>query len=296
MAPLLTQILTKVKSFPNPATIFDFPFMAIVAASLALRCDRLSSSLEGLRSAVTTQIESTGKILRQHARIYKNHTEMLTRIESVRTWASNCCDAISFGQMMCWLKVQHVLCMRLHIHDSSVLQLFGYMCERVRLSGEPLPTALDNLFNDRRINRLLFLDKRPCTLDECERGIKRWSDPAGMLENLKLTQHIFRARCKPTLTERIFEGQGRVTHDMTKELKDESLENRLDWELALPDLFRLEGTVITAVGIVNERQTADSVSTAEAWSQLRHKLLYQPEMQRKLIAEVMKQYNSETGW
>ena len=150
-APLLTQMLTRVKDPSGDKTIFDVPFVAVVAASLVCRVQGLSLSIEDLRSSVKTQILSTEPLLLRHVTIYKDvgtSQEILLHMEYVKEWASLCRDAVSFGQMMSWLKVQHIICIRYFTHDSSILQLFAYMCERIRLNGEPLPTALEVLLND----------------------------------------------------------------------------------------------------------------------------------------------------
>ena len=292
-APLLTQMLTQVKNFFTSMTVFDVPFVAAVAASLACRCYGVSLSTEQLRSSVQTQILSTEIILQKHAKIYKDHgliQEILLRIENVKKWATKCQDAISFGQMMSWLKIQYVLCVRLFIHDSSILQLFAYICERIRLNGKPLPAALEVLFDDQRVSGFLFLNERPKSLEECKRGVERWSDPKGMLDNLKLTQHIFSKRCKPTVAQQIFERGGGVTHAMVKQLNNKPLEDYLNWELEPPDPIRFEAILIRAAGNIIGKDLTKSKFLSETWSFLRNKVLYQPEVEEQLLWQFMKEY------
>jgi hypothetical protein len=288
-APLLTAMLTKIKDLSGSKTICDIPFVAVVAASLAHRCRGLNISIEKLRSSVQTQILSTETILQHRAKICKDDNtipEMLSRIKTVKKWATNCHDVVSFGHMMSWLKVQHVLCIRLFIHDSSLLQLFAYMCEGKRLRGEPLPTALEVLFDDQRISGFLFFDGRPKTLEDCNWGVQRWSDPNGMLKNLKLTQHIFSKRCKPTVAQRIFEGH-RMTHKMVKQLNGQSLEDCLNCELNPPDPFRLEAILISAVCSVSKKD----LTKEKAWFHLRTKVFQRPILETKLLSGFMEKYD-----
>ncbi|KAI1685649.1 hypothetical protein KJE20_03614 [Pyrenophora tritici-repentis] len=250
-APLLTQMLVKVKELHHSMIISEVPFIAAVAASLAARCSNLGLSTENLCSPVHMQIISTDVILARHAETYKDTTntihDILRDMKSIKTWAATCHDAISFGQIMSWLRIRHVLCVRLFVHDSSLLQLFAYICERTRINGKPLHPVLEGLFNDRRITGFLFLDGRPKNLGDCVRGIERWSDPKGMLDNLELTQDIFGARYKPTVAQQIFEGRGGATHAIIEQLNGRSLEEYLDWELEPPDPMRLEAILISTI-------------------------------------------------
>ena len=278
-------MLSRIKEPSGPKTISNVPFVAVVAASLAHRCRELNPSIKELRSSVMTQILSTDTILQHHAQIYEGNKflhDILSRMETVKERATTCQDAVSFGQMMSWLRVERVLCIRLYIFDSSLLQLFAFICEGMRLKGTTLPPALEDIFSDQRISDFLFLDGRPKTLDDCERGVEMWADPRGMLGRLKVTQHIFSKRCKPTVAQQILEGQGR----MTGHLNGKPLEERLNWELNPPDPVRLEGILISAVcGVANKK-----LDTAGTWSYLRTKVFVQPTLQKKLLSKFLVEY------
>ncbi|KAH8695859.1 hypothetical protein GQ44DRAFT_694804 [Phaeosphaeriaceae sp. PMI808] len=294
-APLLTQMLLEVKELPQVTTVFNVPFAAIVAASLATRVDRQKLSTQELHKCVMMQIASTETILQKHMNIYKGNAiiqEISSLMKDAQKWATKCHDAISFGQIMTCVKIQHVLSIRLFIYDSSILQLFAYICERVRLSRGPLPKSLEVLFGDRRITGFLFLDNRPEKLEDCRRGVEKWSDPEAMLSNLKLTQHIFSKRCIPTLAQQIFDGKGRVTHNMVEQFKKthEQLEDCLNWELELPDLIRLEAIVASATSIITKKGLTTSQSTPVSWFQLRHEVLYSSKLEEKLLSEVIKEW------
>jgi hypothetical protein len=310
-APLLTQMLAEFKlessAGAGSRTVFNVPFIAVVAASLARRCAQSSLFIEELRSSVETQIILTEAALRKrismekqiistetswrkHAKKHKDDGKILDLLMCIKKWATECRDAVSFGQIMSLLKVQYVRCMRLFIHDSSILQLFGYICERIRLNGESLPLTLEALLDDQRVSRFLFLDGRPKTLAECERGIERWSDPAGMLKNIQLTQDIFHSRSEPTLTQRILDEKGRVTHDMVRQLNGKPLEDYLSWEFAFPDPIRLEATVISAVSTVAGKIFTGSRSSEQAYLYLRNTVLYNRDLEEQLLSNFMKQY------
>lgn len=269
--------------------------MVIVATSLARRCEErckeVGLTMDELRIFVKTQILSTEAFLRKHAEIYKtgnNFQPVLSLMESFKKWADMCEDAVSFGQIMSWVKTQHVLCVRLFIHDSSILQLFAYICEHIRIKGKPLPSNLEAMFNDQRVSPFLYLDGRPKTLGDCQRGIERWSDPEGMLSNLKITQHIFEKRNIPTLTSDLIENKGRVTHKMARRLNNRSLSDYLDWELEPPNPTSLETTVFKAVTGIMEKHTKNtkSKSTYDIWHYLRYHILYKPEREKLLLSEV----------
>jgi hypothetical protein len=286
-------MLTKVKELSGHTTIFDIPFVAAVAASIACRCRGLSLSIEELRPSVKTQIVSTETILQHHSKIYEDHAMMMelsSDIQNLKEWAILCRDVVSLGQMMSWLKIQRVLCVRLFIHDSSLLQLFAYICERTRLNGEPLHTALEELFNDQRTSGFFFLDGRPKNLGDCEKGVKRWSDPKGMLDNLELTKHIFSKRCKPTVAQQIFEGEGRMKNTMVKQLNGKLLEHYLNWELDPPDPIRLEAILISAASSIIGKDSTKSKSNGEVWFLLRKKVLFRPEMEKQLLSKFLDEY------
>jgi hypothetical protein len=296
-APLLTHMLTKMNDFSAHATVSDVPLVAAVAASLACRCQGLSLSIKELRSSVKTQILSTETMLRHHRNVYKDSShisEILSHMEYVKEWATLCRDAVSFGQMMSWLKVQRVLCIRLFIHDSCILQLFAYICERIRLNGECLPTALEVLLNDQRTSGFLFLDGRPKRLEDCKTGIERWSDPGKMLDNISLTQHIFSKRSKPTVAQQIIDGGGRMTKAMIYQLNSKPLEDYLSWELDPPDPIRLEAILLSAACSIAEKSSIKSKPKFKCdgavWFFVRTKVLYRPEMEKLLLSRFMDKY------
>jgi hypothetical protein len=283
---------------PRTTTVFNVPFVAAVAATLAHRCCETSPCIEEIRSSVKKQISSSTIILQKHEKTYRDQPliqEISTRMEIIKDWAPKCNDVVSFGHMMSWIKVQHVLCVRLYIYDSTILQLFAYTCERIRINGNKLPPTLDEPFNDQRVSPFLFINGRPTTLVECKTGVERWSDPAGMLENLKLTQHIFKARYKPTLTQSIIESKGYVTRDMVERLGNRPLEDTLNWELECPDLDHLEGAVISAARIVVEGNSANAGSHAEVWRHLRFHVLYNLKEEMKFFSRFKKAYTYSAG-
>jgi hypothetical protein len=102
------------------------------------------------------------------------------------------------------------------IFDSAILQLVAYIGERERLHGKHLPVNLEALFEDDRFCPLLFRGGRQNNLEDCETGIKMWSDPQWILEDLPLTQHMIGAKCKSTIAEGIILTKGSVTQNMVK--------------------------------------------------------------------------------
>ena len=109
-----------------------------------------------------------------------------------------------------------------------------------------------------------------------------WADPRGMLGRLKVTQHIFSKRCKPTVAQQILEGQGR----MTGHLNGKPLEERLNWELNPPDPVRLERILISAVRGVAKKK----LDAAGSWSYLRRTVFVHPTLQKKLLSKFLVEY------
>jgi hypothetical protein len=250
-------------------------FTASIAASFSQKCDNvtLSVDLEGLRTSVRTRITTTKEMYEEQVKIYPDHEglrEKLSLIEKMEGWATKCEDVVSFGGMMSWVEIHLVVVIRLFIFDSAVLQLFAYVCECVRLGGEALPDTLEALLSDERVSPLLFLYERPKNLRECEEGVEKWSDPDAMLKNLGRTQRRFRARCKPIIAEHIFVKKGRVTQEMVKRLKKQSLEQYLDSELSLFDPVHLQNTVISVAKTLTMEW---AISISDAWVYLRYIVL-----------------------
>jgi hypothetical protein len=126
----------------------------------------------------------------EQIKIYPDHEglkETVSLIEKMEEWATKCKDVVSFSEIMSWLKIRLDVVTRHFIFESAVLQLFAYVCERVRLGGEALPDTLEALLSDERASPLLFLDERPKKLRDCEEGIEKWSNPNTMLKNLSST-------------------------------------------------------------------------------------------------------------
>ncbi|PVH91147.1 hypothetical protein DM02DRAFT_664303 [Periconia macrospinosa] len=169
-APLVSRMLIEGMECALANTLLNTPLVSALAASVATRCLELGFPLDELRASVRKQIASTKTVLRRLPGAYENASiirNVWLRMETVEVWAAACQDAVSFGQMTSWLQIQHILATRLFVYENSLLQLFAYPCERVRLNGTPLPSVLDELFNDRRLSPFLFLDSRPKTLDDC---------------------------------------------------------------------------------------------------------------------------------
>jgi hypothetical protein len=270
-------------------------FTTSIAASFSQKCDdvTLIVDLEGLRTSVRTRITTTKDMYEEQVKIYPNHEglkETLLLIEKMEEWATKCKDVVSFGEMMSWIEIHLVIVIRLFIFDSAVLQLFAYVCERVRLGGEALPDTLDALLSDERIGPLLFLDERPKNLRDCEEGIEKWSDPDAMLKNLGRTQRRFRARCKPIIAEQIFDKKGRVTQEMVKRLKKQSFEQYLDSELNLFDPVHLQNTVISVV----KSLTMDwAISITDVWVYLRYIVLNNSGRETELLEEFKNQWKPD---
>lgn len=148
---------------------------------------------------------------------------------------------------------------------------------------------MEDLFNDQRTSAFFFLNGRPKNLGDCEYGIKRWSDPQGMLDDLKLTQRIFNKRNKPTVAQQIFEGGGRMNKTMVEQLNGKLLEHHLDWELDSPDPLRLEAILISAASSITGNDLTIS-NSSEIWFFVRYKVLFQPKMEKLLLSEFMNEY------
>lgn len=267
-------------------SLSEVPFITVIAASFLDRSRKVGLNLVDLRTSVRTRIFATETLLQKLASFSSGFDESLSLIQDFKAWAELCCDAVSFGHMMSYLEVQLVLGIRLWFHESAALQLFAYMCECVRLRGRSLPAALERLFDDPRVSPFLWLDGRPKTVRECDRGIKCWSDPgvlwkgAGALTPYAVS-HIYKARNKPTLTQQILESKGRVTHQMVRQLKKRTLEEYLEWELGLPDPLHLEASLASAASSLAKGDLTSSVG--EYWSYLRFTVLSNPKLEEQLL-------------
>lgn len=293
-APLLIHMLLKanyaLRQYEDlQDTVFNFPFVAVVASSLANRYNKLSPPIEAFRESVKTELDSLGEILRQHTGLFDtselNH--ILSKIECLKNWTGACSDALSFGQLTSWIKVQLVHCNQIFTHESTLLQLFTYICERVRLKGQPLPHVLEQIFDDLRVSPFLFVNGRPKTLKDCAEAVQKWVDPQGISRNPKVTKRIFEHRSKQTLTEMIWNQKGRVTQKVTERLNGKSLENYLDWELKPPDMIGLEITLINAARRVLE--ISNTTCTADIFNRLRFKIFEDSELEKKLVEAFVKE-------
>ncbi|KAI9785805.1 MAG: hypothetical protein M1816_008253 [Peltula sp. TS41687] len=153
-APVMTQMLCKgavaVNEYGDSITVSKVPLSAVTAASFVNRCNKVGLDLDMLRKSVETECLKTQKLIQTLASLFPSHNnfgEALLHIRKMQTWANNCCDAVSFGTIMGHLKAQVVLGTRYYLHEVAALQLFAYMCERVRIGGKELPPKLEELFN-----------------------------------------------------------------------------------------------------------------------------------------------------
>ncbi|KAI4179489.1 MAG: hypothetical protein LQ346_007180 [Caloplaca aetnensis] len=253
---------------------------AAIAASFLNRCNGLDLDLGQFRTTVETRILETEKMLRKLISRFSsssgNFDEGLSLTPKFKLWAQSCNDAVSFGQMMCWLDVQLVIATRYLIHESAGFQLFAYICECARIRGRKMTATLEALFNDPRVTPFLFMDGRPRTLDDCYWGIEKWSDPSSVSS---LTPYIYNARNKPILTKEITENKGALTHVMVSQLGTKTLEQYLQWELDIDGSIRLEELATVAVSVMGERST----DHADQWYYLRSRVLKSTKLEEKLI-------------
>ncbi len=249
----------------------------------------MNLDLDKLRTSVNTRISEAAKLFKKSKSHFSNAAavgggfdEGLSITSKFQIWAEQCGDVASFGEMMSWLEPQMVHGKRYYIFENAALQHFAYVCESGRICGNTLPPELEALFNDPRVAPFLFMDGRPKTSDGCRMGIKDWSDPRSVRP---LTSHVFKVRDTRTLTERIGELKGSVTHDMIQLLSDKTLEQYLDWELDFPDPVRLEGSLIKAARSVAKN---DSINYKSLWDYLKNKL--NKNQQKNLLDTFMKRW------
>ncbi len=224
-APLVTEMLvagTKAQLKDRSLIVLK----AAIAASFVFRCHELNLDLDKLRTSVNTRISEAAKLFKKSKSHFSNAAaigggfdEGLSITSKFQIWAEQCGDVASFGEMMSWLEPQIVHGKRYYIFENAALQHFAYVCESGRICGNTLPPELEALFNDPRVAPFLFMDGRPKTSDGCSKG-KDWSDPRSVRS---LTSHVFRVRDTRTLTERIDERKGSVTHEMIQLLGGKTL-------------------------------------------------------------------------
>lgn len=262
-------------------------FSAAIAVSFVRRCNELQLDLEKLRISAIKRIFDTNNLIQELIRRFGtssgNFMEALTLIPMFENWASRCDDVVSFGEMTSWLEVQLVLGMRYYIHESAGFQLFAYICERVRIAGREiggreLPATLEVLFNDPRVHPFLFMDGRPKTLPDCDKGTKGWCDPKSVRP---VTPKLYRARNRPLLTQQIILNEGAVPNAMVSQLGKATLEQYLERELAFTDMnvVRLDEIAIAATSDI----VGAPVNGINHWYYLHRKVLDRPEEEEDLL-------------
>lgn len=291
-APVVTNMLIEFvdasKSGTSSNDIKTARFIGFKAASFVHQCKALGLNLNELRNSVETRISECETLLKMLDSVGSgNYKEQLSSIKRIKDWAKLCGDAVSFGQMMSWLEVQVAIGMRYFIHDSAPLQLFAYICERVRIRGTELPKSLNELFDNMTIYDFLWYNKRPKTSEDCDLGIRKWCDLSSVN---RVTKHIFHARNHPTLTQEIFEKRGGVTSDMVKWLqkKGVTLEKQLKSELDVPDLLRFAASVLKAAKSLTGKDWA--ASDLKYWHYLRYTVLNTVELEKKLFDAFKKEW------
>jgi hypothetical protein len=291
-APLLVKILIttrNVRSFE----LFTVPFVAIVAASLYKRCADMNLPITAFRTSVQTQLISVQNTMQKYSNMFAEEplNEFLVLLTRLQAWASECSDAVGLGHILSLVQVQIVLCNQIFIHESSLLQCFAYICERLRFNHTVLPDVLETLFEDKRICPFLFLHGRPQALDDCRKGTERWCDPEGMLGNLKVTTRIFFGRGTPLLTEKIIANDGRVTRAMEKRLDNKTLDEYLTWELHQHNPFDWEVIVIAAVRKMIDTDSDKDIPISKIWLYLRYKVFEVPALETQVLSNFIEAYD-----
>ena len=293
--PLMTEMLLDGLQ-ADQADRISSVLKAAIAAFFFDQYKKAELNLEKLQISVDTRISETKDLVRNLLGRFTssagNFKEYLSIIPKFEIWVNRCHDAVSLGEIISLFEVQLVLSRRYFIHENAAIQLFAYICERVRISGrnlpgKALPAKLEALFNDSRVAPFLFMDGRPQTSKNCHDGIERWCDPGSVRP---VTSHIYDSRNKPTLTEQILKHKGAVTRDMIQQLGGKTLEQQLDEELDFPDPIRIEDSLISAVRSILKRESIDYTNL---WHYLKLKVLNEPELEKRLLNAFIKQWAPE---
>lgn len=191
---------------------------------------------------------------------------------------------------MSFSDVQLVLAGRHFIHEHATIQVFAYICERVRLRGGLLAPAFNALLDNPVIGPFLWLKGRPRTLNACDEGIERWCDPIPGRAD-KVIKRIYEARSTPLVTQELWENRDCVTNDMIQRLKGATLEEHLERELDLPNLVHLEISLISAIRFFAGKHTTASI--AKSWHYLRSRVYGKPMLEEELLKEFMARWAPE---
>ncbi len=286
-------------------TVSMVPFNTIIAATFVHRCNKVGLDLKKLRKSVMMRISETEPLLKKWASFdleaFDSFKDILSLLQIMKAWTKLCCDAVSLGHIMSLVEVQRVLGIRYFINESAALQLFAYICERVRIkSGKTLPTTLEDLFNNPRVTPFLFRGGRPKTLFNCDEGITNWSDPLPSKTNISarftrtdLAEHIYKVRNKDTMAQQIFDGKGRVTSAMVEQLKRVPLERYLERELKLPNPIHLEASVVRAASSLSGE--VFTASDQRCWVYMRATVAYNPKLEKQFMEAFMNEWAPEVS-
>ena len=245
---------------------------AILALALTRRLNvaavyGATESIKSLRELVRDNLCNMLDLLKRWGEIGMDvqAPRMLTR--KYQTWLESVRDPLSLGAIACHSDGQRIEIVRHLVYEDTLLQVFAYSCEMLRLDGQTLPSEVDSLFESDNVADFLWRDGRPKTIDACSQAIFACCLPLSTQTSsirkalgLEVSHSIKRSHSAVTRVWKVRNQRApnlrfQILQDKYHKacaLKD--LRASLDNEIRLPDILRTTECLVAASSWMNSHK------------------------------------------